>query len=121
MPEFLDDATLHSVLDDWKLGPSESDASQQWVTISEAEEEAGVSRSAIRAWFRSGEVPSVVVEGPHGEQRLVDLEAVVARAQLAGNRIGRRRPGPDATDRVEDLERRVEELERRLADLEDRE
>jgi transposase len=120
MPEFLDDATLHSVLDDWKHASGSAPA-QQWVTLNEAEEEAGVSRSAIRAWFRRGEVPSVVVEGPHGEQRLVDLEAVVARAQLAGNRIGRRQSTVDANDRVEELERRVEELERRLADLEDRE
>src|SRR5437879_6206100 len=114
MPEFLDEDALQGALNEWRLGVEGAEPGPQWVTLNEAEEEAGVSRSAIRAWFRSGEVASVVVEGPHGDQRLVDLDAVVARARLAGNRVGRRRQ----TDRVDELERRVAALEARLADLE---
>lgn len=86
-----------------------------WATVAEAEQEAGVSRSAIRAWYRSGEVDSVMVGGPHGGQRLVDLDAVVARAAQAGRRIGRRRSSEVIElllDRIDELERRVEALER---------
>src|SRR5215212_10943833 len=51
-----------------------------WVPLAIAESEAGVSRSALRAWYRNGEIPSRLVDGPHGPQRLVPLEAVVERA-----------------------------------------
>ncbi|MDQ1394882.1 MAG: transposase [Acidimicrobiaceae bacterium] len=51
-----------------------------WVTLAEAEEAGGVSRSALRAWYRNGEIPSRLEDGPHGPHRLVPLEAVLARA-----------------------------------------
>ena len=109
MPQELDDAELARVLTEWRAEP-------EWVTIAEAEEITGVSRSALRAWYRNGDVPSHLVEGPHGQQRLVDLEAVVARAAQAGRRVGRRR-SPETIelmlDRIDELERRVEALERR--------
>jgi hypothetical protein len=89
----------------------------EWVTVAEAEEATGVSRSAIRAWYRSGDVPSHMVGGQHGGQRLVDLDAVRARAARAGRRMGRRRaPEFDLValllERIDELERRVEALER---------
>lgn len=89
----------------------------EWATVAEAEEATGVSRSAIRAWYRSGEVTSHMIDGPHGGQRLVDLDAVRARAAQAGRRMGRRRiPDFDLAEllleRIDDLERRVDELER---------
>src|SRR5438045_9430682 len=51
-----------------------------WVPLGEAEAETGVSRSALRSWYRNGEIPSRLVDGPNGPQRLVPLDAVVARA-----------------------------------------
>ena len=51
-----------------------------WVTLAKAEAETGVSRSALRSWYRNGEIPSRLVDGPNGPQRLVPLDAVVARA-----------------------------------------
>ncbi|HZN15539.1 MAG TPA: hypothetical protein VFB78_14815 [Acidimicrobiales bacterium] len=111
MPEELDDAELARVVAEWREA-----ADVEWATVAEAERATGVSRSALRAWYRNGDVPSHLVDGPHGQQRLVDLEAVVARAAQAGRRVGRRQPTRDATielllDRIDDLERRIETLE----------
>ena len=50
-----------------------------WVPLAIAEAEAGVSRSALRAWYRNGEIASRLVDGPHGPQRLVPLQAVLDR------------------------------------------
>lgn len=109
----------------------------RWVTLAEAEDATGVSRSALRAWFRNDEIPARIEDGPHGPQRLVPLDAVVDRARQAGERIGkaRRSPGRDSSDgtgdemvrqmvgalmdqlvsaraELADLRRRVEALER---------
>src|SRR5437762_11908562 len=51
-----------------------------WVPLGIAEAEAGVSRSALRAWYRNGEIASRLVDGPHGPQQLVPLQAVLDRA-----------------------------------------
>src|SRR6476661_10472817 len=51
-----------------------------WIPLAQAEAETGVSRSALRSWYRNGEIPSRLVDGPNGPQRLVPLDAVVARA-----------------------------------------
>ena len=67
------------------------------------------------SWYRTRR-PSHLVDGPHGQQRLVDLEAVVARAAQAGDRVGRRRQ----TETIELLLDRIDELERRLEALEQR-
>ena len=111
MPEELDDAELARVVAEWRAA-----ADVEWATVAEAERVTGVSRSALRAWYRNGDVPSHVVDGPHGQQRLLDLDAVVARAAQAGSRMGRRRPAPETVelllDRIEELERRIESLER---------
>lgn len=91
-------------------------AGRQWVPLAEAEAASGVSRSALRAWYRSGDVPSQVVDGPHGPQRLVDLDAVLARAEQSP-RIRRKAARRDELD---ELRARVADLERRLAALEAR-
>jgi transposase len=90
----------------------------RWVTLTDAEAETGVSRSALRAWSRSGEVPSRLVDGPFGPQREVPIEAVIARA-AESTRI-RRRLGREVTLEAEValLRDRVEELELRLVALE---
>jgi hypothetical protein len=106
----------------------------RWVTLAEAEEATGVSRSALRAWFRNGEIPARIEDGPHGPQRLVPLDTVVDRARLAAGRIGRPRRGDTsgagddtvrqlvgalmdqlvtARTEIADLRRRIDALERR--------
>jgi hypothetical protein len=52
---------------------------QGWVTLAEAQAATGVSRSALRSWYRAGQLASRLQDGPHGPQRLVPLDAVVAR------------------------------------------
>lgn len=51
-----------------------------WVSLGEAERRAGVSRSTLRTWYRTGQVASRLTPGPHGLQRLVPLEVVLDRA-----------------------------------------
>ncbi|HEY1733598.1 MAG TPA: hypothetical protein VGG23_04045 [Acidimicrobiales bacterium] len=82
-----------------------------WVTLEEASGAAGVARSTLRAWYRSGQVPARMVAGVHGPQRLVPLDAVVERA-LRSPRIRRQ------LDHARSLETQVEALERRLAAVE---
>lgn len=89
-----------------------------WVSLTDAERRTGVSRSALRAWYRTGEIASRLVDGPHGPQRLVPLETVVERAARSP-RIrsrGEREIGLEA--RVTLLSGRLDQLERRLAAVE---
>ncbi len=78
-------------------------AGEKWVTLREAAEETQASLAALRRWYRDGLVRSVVVPGAHGDQRLVDLDEVTARAAASPN-IGRRtRPARDRDAVVEAL------------------
>lgn len=81
-----------------------------WVTLAEAEAAAGVSRSTLRLWYRTGQIPSRLVEGPHGPQQLVPRADVLARAAFSPGRPRR----PDVEARVAELEARVAALEARL-------
>src|ERR1700728_2988843 len=51
-----------------------------WVTLEEASSAAGVARSTLRSWYPAGRIPSRMVVGPHGPQRMVPLDAVLDRA-----------------------------------------
>jgi hypothetical protein len=51
-----------------------------WVPLAEAERVAGVSRSTLRTWYRTGQIASRLMPGPHGLQRLVPLEVVKDKA-----------------------------------------
>src|SRR4051812_17735077 len=89
-----------------------------WVTLAQAEQETGVSRSALRAWYRNGEVQSRLIDGPNGPQRLVPLDAVVARAARSP-RIQRRAEREVSLEaQVTLLRSRIDQLELRLAALE---
>ena len=89
-----------------------------WVPLAIAEAEAGVSRSALRAWYRNGEIASRLVEGPHGPQRLVPLQAVLDRAALSA-RIQRRAEREVSMEaQLTLLRHRVDQLELRLTALE---
>src|SRR5690348_11272389 len=91
-----------------------------WVPLAQAEAETGVSRSALRAWYRNGEISSRLVDGPNGPQRLVPLDAVVERAAKSP-RIQRRAERELSLEaQVTLLRHRIDQLELRLAALERR-
>lgn len=85
-----------------------------WVTLAEASEATGVSRSTLRSWFRSGRVGSKMMVGTHGPQRLVRLDAVIDRS-LSSSRARRQLEHARSLEaEVESLRARVETLERHL-------
>ena len=107
-------------LDDWEL---ELELSAQlegsdWVTLERAAAETGASRAALRTWYRSGQIPSRLVGGPHGPQRLVPLAMVADRAEASPRlrRTAERRLADQAE--LEILRHRIDQLELRLAALE---
>ena len=89
-----------------------------WVTLERAAAETGVSRAALRSWYRTGQIPSRLVEGPHGMQRLVPLATITARAEASPRlrRSAQRRS--EESELVEALRARIDELEARVATLE---
>jgi hypothetical protein len=103
------------------------DVEATWVPLADAAAAAGVSRSALRAWYRSGQIPSRLESGPHGPQRMVPRELVIERALQGRGHLTAVEP-PDTAppldlthllvktidDRNDRLERRVTELERQL-------
>jgi len=91
-----------------------------WVTLDRAAADTGASRAALRTWYRTGQIPSRLVDGPHGPQRLVPLALVAARAQASPRlrRSAERRLADQAE--VEILRHRVDQLELRLASVEGR-
>jgi transposase len=110
-------------LDDWEL---ELELGAQlegsdWVPLERAAAETGASRAALRSWYRTGQIPSRLVDGPHGPQRLVPLALVAARAETSPRlrRTAERRLAEEA--QLEILRHRVDQLELRLAALEGRE
>lgn len=93
---------------------AEVPAGEGWVTLEEASHAAGVARSTLRSWYRSGQLPSRMVAGEHGPQRLVPLDAVLDRA-LRSARIRRQLAQTRSLEaEVEDLRRRLEAIERHL-------
>ena len=109
-------------LDDWEL-ELELNASLEgsaWVTLERAAADTGVSRAALRSWYRTGQIPSRLAAGPHGPQRLVPLGMVAARAEASPRlrHTAERRLAEQA--QLEILQHRVDQLELRLAALERR-
>jgi hypothetical protein len=92
----------------------------EWVTLERAAADTGASRAALRNWYRTGQIPSRLVEGPHGPQRLIPLDLVAARAKASPRlrRTAERRLSDEA--QLEILRHRVDQLELRLAALERR-
>ena len=109
-------------LDEWEL-ELELNAQLEgsdWVTLERAAVETGVSRAALRTWYRTGQIPSRLVDGPHGPQRLVPLPMVAARAEASPRlrHSAERRLADEA--QIELLRHRVDQLELRLTALERR-
>jgi transposase len=107
-------------LDDWELElelTAQIEGSQ-WVTLERAAADTGAARAALRTWYRSGQIPSRLVDGPHGPQRLVPLALVAARAEASPRlrHTAERRLADEA--QLELLRHRVDQLELRLAALE---
>jgi hypothetical protein len=107
-------------LDEWEL---ELELTAQlegsdWVTLERAVADTGASRAVLRTWYRTGQIPSRLVDGPHGPQRLVPLDLVAARAKASPRlrRTAERRLADQAE--LEILRHRVDRLELRLAALE---
>jgi transposase len=107
-------------LDDWELELelTAQIEDSQWVTLERATADTGASRAALRSWYRTGQVPSRLVDGPHGPQRLVPLALVAARAEASPRlrRTAERRLADEA--QLELLRHRVDQLELRLAAVE---
>ena len=107
-------------LDEWELELELSARLEgsDWVTLDRAAAETGVSRAALRNWYRTGQIPSRLVDGPHGPQRLVPLSMIAARAEASPRlrRSAERRIADEA--QLEILRHRVDQLELRLAALE---
>ena len=109
-------------LDEWELElelKAQLEGSD-WVPLERAAVETGVSRAALRNWYRTGQIPSRLVDGPHGPQRLVPLAMVAARAEASPRlrRSAERRLADEA--QIELLRHHVDQLELRLAALERR-
>jgi transposase len=107
-------------LDEWEL---ELELAAQlegsdWVTLDRAAAQTGASRAALRTWYRTGQIPSRLVDGPHGPQRLVPLALVARRAEASPRlrRTAERRLADQAE--LEILRHRIDQLELRLAALE---
>src|ERR1700684_3602388 len=85
-----------------------------WLTLEEASSAAGVARSTLRSWYRAGRIPSRMVVGPHGPQRMVPLDAVLDRA-FRSTRLRRQiEQGRSLAAEVDRLRQRVEVMERLL-------
>jgi hypothetical protein len=95
-------------------------ADSDWVTLERAAADTGASRAALRTWYRTGQIPSRLVDGPHGPQRLVPLSLAAARAEASPRlRRSTQRRLADAAE-TEILRHRVDRLELRLAAVEER-
>jgi hypothetical protein len=109
-------------LDEWEteLALAAQLEGSDWVTLEKAAAETGVSRAALRSWYRTDQIPSRLVDGPHGPQRLVPLAVVAERAEASPRlrRTAERRLSDEA--QLELLRHRVDQLELRLAALERR-
>ena len=107
-------------LDEWEteLQLAAQMEGSDWVTLEQAASDTGVSRAALRTWYRSGQIASRLVDGPHGPQRLVPLSVVAERAEASPRlrRSAERRLADEA--QIELLRHRVDQLELRLAALE---
>ena len=92
----------------------------RWVPLARAEAEVGVSRSTLRSWYRTGEIPSRLVGSPNGPQRLVPLDAVLKRASHSPRIQRRAERAVSLEAEVALLRHRLDQLEQRLAAVEER-
>jgi predicted site-specific integrase-resolvase len=87
-------------------------SSEEWVSLADASRATGVAIPTLRAWYRSGRLPSALVDGPNGPQRIVDLEVAVTLCS-ASPKFQRR------LHELNSLQTQVDELLRRITILEE--
>jgi transposase len=85
-----------------------------WVTLVEAVDATGVSRSTLRSWYRSGRIPSKMVAGDHGPQRIVPLALVIDQALSSPRSRRQLEQARTLQADVDELRQRLERLERHL-------
>jgi transposase len=85
-----------------------------WVTLQEAVDATGVSRSTLRSWYRSGRVTSRMVAGVHGPQRIVPLAAVIDRALASPRSRHQLERARALRAEVDELRHRLERVEQHL-------
>ena len=66
---------------------SEFTDNRHWVTLKEAEEATGIPTNTLRKWVRKASLPSYLEADGDLALRMVDLEAVIARAEELGRDI----------------------------------
>lgn len=75
--------------------PGYPEPATEWVTLRDAAEAAGVSVSALRKWYRAGDLPSRMEPGPTGPRRMVPLAAVLERVGRTAEAPPRTGPVPE--------------------------
>ncbi|GMQ93055.1 MAG: hypothetical protein BMS9Abin12_0532 [Acidimicrobiia bacterium] len=60
---------------------------RHWVTLREAEEATGIPTNTLRKWVRKADLPSYLEADGDLALRMVDLDAVVARAKELGRSV----------------------------------
>jgi hypothetical protein len=71
---------------------------RHWVTLKEAEEATGIPTNTLRKWVRRADLPSYLEADGDLALRMVDLDAVVARANDLGREISPTVPPPVGAD-----------------------
>jgi hypothetical protein len=94
---------------------SDQPPEEGWVTLGEAASASGVSLSTLRSWYRSSRIPSRMVAGAHGPQRLVPLDSVLEVALRSSRARRQLEQARSLEAEVEELRARIEAIERRLA------
>lgn len=85
-----------------------------WVTLEEAVDATGVSRSTLRSWYRSGRISSKMVAGVHGPQRIVPLAVVIDQALKSPRSRRQLEQSRTLQAEVDELRQRIERVERHL-------
>lgn len=85
-----------------------------WVTLEEAVDATGVSRSTLRSWYRSGRIPSKMIAGAHGPQRIVPLAIVIDQALSSPRARRQLEQSRTLQADVDELRQRLERIERHL-------
>jgi hypothetical protein len=69
-----------------------------WMTLREAQDATAIPIETLRKWARREHIPSRVVETEFGTRRIVDMDAVTARARDLGREIPAAHVADEATD-----------------------
>ena len=112
--------TWEDRLEHWRAELELFEQLEGWLPLADASERTGVSRSALRNWYRTGQIRSRLADGPYGPQRLVHVDEVRARADRSPRIQHKvdREVGLEA--QVVLMRHRLDQLELRLAALERR-